>query len=298
MADKGRRLVYTQGIVILAVLSGLLLVVFGGITDRLIPLFAVGAFLAFTLSQAGMVIHWRREGGRHARWSLVVNAIGALATGVALAVVLVAKFREGAWVTVLLIPAMFLLFTRVKRHYEHAREEVRCTEPLSVTRLEPPVVALPVIGWNRATAKALRFALRLTPDVVVMHVSTSDEEAAEFCREWRENVEEPLRRIDRQPPATAVLPSPYRHLVKPLLDHVQRLERDYPNRQIAVVIPELVGARWWQYVIHNQRSSLLKAALLVWGDRHVVVINVPWYVTEEQENEPRGSSPLQARARD
>jgi amino acid transporter len=279
-ANKGRRLVYSMGIGILTVLSGILLVVFGGITDRLIPLFAVGAFLAFTLSQAGMVVHWRREGGPRARSSLLVNGVGAAATGVALAVVLVAKFREGAWITVLLVPMLLFLFRQVKRHYEHVRRETCCPRPLDATRLEPVVAVLPITGWSTVTEKALRFALRLTPDLIAVHVSTDEEEQRELREQWKEYVEAPLRAAGLPQPRLEVLSSPYRHLVTPLLKFLRGIEAEDPSRQVAVVIPELVEARWWEYLLHNQRATLLKAALLFRGGPRIVVINVPWYVEE------------------
>lgn len=282
-ANRGRRLVYSLGISILSVLAAVLLIVFGGITDRLIPLFAVGALLAFTLSQAGMVLHWRREGDGRARASLAVNAVGAAATGAALAVVLVAKFTEGAWMTLLIIPALLALFYRVRRHYEHVIEETRNCGPLDVRGLEPPVVAIPVTGWNTVTEKGLRFALRLSPDIIAIHVSISEEEEIALRSEWEDQVERPLGEASLPRPRLDFLPSPYRHLVTPLLKHIRRLEREFPDRQVAVIIPEMVGARWWQYLLHNQRASVLKAALLFLGDRRVVVINVPWYLEEEEE---------------
>lgn len=279
-ANRGRRLVYSAGIAILSALAGLILILFGGITDRLIPLFAVGAFMAFTLSQAGMVAHWKREGGRGAKASLGVNAIGAVATGGALAVVLVAKFADGAWVTLLLIPAMLFLFHQVKRHYDHVAREIRCPRPLQVRHLQPPVVAVPITGWNRITEKALLFALRLSPDVVALHVGTEEAAEAALREQWAEYVEQPLRGEGLPLPHLVFLPSPYRHLIAPLLRYLRRLEREYPGRQLAVIIPELVETRWYQYLLHNQTAAVLKAALLLCGDRRMVVINVPWYLGE------------------
>src|SRR5262249_55890449 len=147
-----------------------LLIAFGGITDRLIPLFAVGAFGAFTLSQAGMVSHWKRVGGRRSAASMVVNSIGAVATGVALIVIMVAKFAEGAWITLLLIPVFMLVFYQVRRHYRHVARKVGGPKPLDLAHNDPPVVVVPIAGLNTITAKALRFALRLSPDVIAVHI--------------------------------------------------------------------------------------------------------------------------------
>lgn len=277
-ANKGRRLVYSYGIVILTVFAGLLLIVFRGITDRLIPLFAVGAFLAFTLSQVGMVVHWRRKPGRGSIGSLAVNAIGALATGTALVVVLVAKFVEGAWITALLIPLLLALFYRVNWHYAHVRQETECKHPLDTEDLQPPLVIVLVAEWDAISEKALRFGLRLSPNLLALHICTGDDDEHQFRREWTGYVEQPLRAAGKQEPQLLVVRSPYRHLITPVIRQLRRLEREHPTRQLAVIIPELVETRWWQYLLHNQRAAMLKAALLFWGDRRIAVINVPWYL--------------------
>jgi len=187
-ASRGRRLVYSHGIYVLAFLCGFLLILFGGVTDRLIPLFAVGAFLAFTLSQAGMVAHWKRQGGRRSRSSMFVNALGATATATTVVVVSVAKFAEGAWLTTLLIAGV--------------------------------------------TA-----------------------------------------------PKLVVLNSPYRFVINPILDYILEIEEKNPDREIAVLVPELVVQRWYHYFLHNQRAALLKALLLLKGNQRIIVIDVPWYLS-------------------
>jgi amino acid transporter len=278
-AHRGRRLVFSTGIYMLTALSALLLILFGGVTDRLIPLFAVGAFLAFTLSQAGMVVHWRKVSGPGAVRSMLVNGAGAVATGVTLLVVLVAKFTEGAWVTVLLIGGLVWLFLSVRGHYQHVVKETRCSTPLDVTDLKPPLVVVPVRRWDTLAQKGLRFALKLSPDVYAVHVAAHEEEAAGLRQEWAHCVEEPARRAGLPPPRLEILPSPYRRLLTPLLDYIARLRTEYPDRQIAVIIPELAETHWYQYLLHNQRAAGLKAALLLRGDQRVVVINVPWYLS-------------------
>ena len=171
-AHRGRRLVYSQGILVLAVLSGGLLIAFDGITDHLIPLFAVGAFLAFTLSQAGMVEHWRRVGGEHAGKSMVINAAGAVCTAVTLVIVMVSKFAEGAWVVMLLVPLNVVMFYIVRAHYQKVGREVATDLPLNVDGLEPPVVLLPVRGWSAITRKALRFALKISTEIYArLHIA-------------------------------------------------------------------------------------------------------------------------------
>lgn len=284
-ANRGRRLVYSLGIVILAVLSGLLLIAFGGITDRLIPLFAIGAFGAFTLSQAGMVMHWRTHPARSPqeraknRASLTINAVGAVATGVALAVVLATKFLEGAWITLLLIPGLIILFERTKGHYVHVVEQTRRHEPLDLSNLKPPVVVVPLRQWSIITEKALRFGLQMSPDVIAVHISATEDEAAHLRQRWAGYVEEPARLAGVPSPRLIVIASPYRRLFHPLYRILKRLEGEYPDRMIAVIIPELVGSHWYEYLLHNQRATALKAALLLNGDQRVVVVNVPWYLS-------------------
>jgi amino acid transporter len=279
-AHRGRRLVYSQGIVVLAVLSAGLLIVFGGITDRLIPLFAVGAFLAFTLSQAGMVAHWRRVGGEHAGASMAVNGAGAVCTAVTLAVVLVAKFVEGAWVMILLIPALLALFQSVHAHYRAVGREVATDQPLDAEGLEPPLALLPVRGWSAITRKAMRLALKLSPEVYALHIAGDERAMLALEDGWEALVRAPARAAHRPAPKLIVIYSPYRRLYAPLKEIVSELQRTHPGRDIAVIVPELVGTRWYHYVLHNQTASLIKAYLRLSGFRRVVVVSVPWYLDD------------------
>jgi amino acid transporter len=277
-AARGRRLVFSLGIYVLTASAALLLVVFGGITDRLIPLFAIGAFLAFTLSQAGMVAHWRRVGGPHARRNLVINGVGAAATAVTLGVVLIAKLSAGAWITLLLIPLLLVIFTRVQQHYAQVTRETACETPLDLTDLRKPIVVVPIKGWDRIARKGLRFALKLSPEVYAVHVCIEGREEA-LRRQWAELVEQPAQAAGLPSPRLVVIPSPYRHLFSLLLTYITQLKDAHPNRQIAVIIPQLVEQHWYHDLLHNQDATILKALLLLRGDQRVVVINVPWYVT-------------------
>src|SRR6202041_292468 len=159
---RGRRLLYSHGIVALVGFTALLLIVFGGVTDRLIPLFAIGAFLAFTLSQAGMVVHWKRQGGKGALQRMIINGVGAIATGITLVVVLVAKFTEGAWITAILVPALIIIMSAVKRHYDRVARQIAVDCPMRVENLIEPLVILPLDRWSRITEKGLRFALKIS----------------------------------------------------------------------------------------------------------------------------------------
>jgi amino acid transporter len=277
-ASRGRRLVYSQGITVLTVLAGLLLVLFGGVTDRLIPLFAVGAFLAFTLSQAGMVVHWRRAGGAVAWRRMLVNGLGATATAVTLLVVLAAKFLEGAWVALVLVPGMLVVFAAVRRHYHAVALEIAQPGPLDVGDLQAPIVVVPLSGWNRIAHKALRFAFKLASEIHVVYVR-SDERPSDLPEHWGHLVEEPTRRAGLPTPRLVVIDSPYRRTLTPLFDYVMTVRDRHPGRQIAVLIPELVESRWYHNLLHNQRAQALKAMLLFYGGQQVVVIDVPWYLT-------------------
>jgi amino acid transporter len=276
-ASRGRRLVFSQGIWVLAVLCAGLLILFGGVTDRLIPLFAVGAFLAFTLSQAGMVAHWKRIGGQGSRRSILVNGLGAVATATTVMVVTVAKFIEGAWVTVLLIPALMMVMIAIRRHYRLVEAEVANPTPLDLANMRAPLVVVPILTWNRVAQKALRFALTQSSDVQVLHIDCEKDDGS-FCQTWDRYVEEPAKQAGRVAPRLVELPSPYRFVIYPILNYILDLERNNPDRQIAVLIPELVERHWYHYFLHNQRAEWLRALLLTKGSQRIILVNVPWHI--------------------
>jgi len=277
-ASRGRRLVYSQGIYALTFLSALLLIIFGGVTDRLIPLFAIGAFLAFTLSQAGMVEHWRRVGGGRKLHNMLINGVGAVATGVTLVVVFVAKFSEGAWITALLIPLMLMTFGAVRRHYHRVEIEISNSRPLDAAGLRPPIVIVPMHEWNKMSQKGLRFALKISPDIIVVRVRANDKKD-ELRERWPDLVEAPARAAGLPAPRLVQLPSPYRHVLNPIIDYVFQTRDQNPDRQIVVLVPELVAYRWYHHLLHNKRAGMLKTLLLLRGDQNIVVINVPWYLS-------------------
>ena len=276
-ASRGRRLIYSQGVYALALLTGVLLIIFGGVTDRLIPLYAVGAFMAFTLSQSGMVWHWKRIGGRGAARNMLVNGIGAAATGITTAVVLVAKFVEGAWITMVLIPGLLTLMSAIRRQYHKVALQVGSQTPLELHSFKPPLVVVPIDRWSMLAKRALRFAITVSPEVVAVHVD-SGERTIYLQKEWHDNVEAPVLELGMNPPKLVVVPSPYRFVINPIVDFILELDRKNPDRQIAVLIPELVEQRWYYYILHNQRAAALKAMLYAKGTQSIVVINVPWYL--------------------
>src|SRR6266852_1793433 len=277
---RGRRLVYTYGIVVLALLSGGLLILFGGVTDRLIPLYAVGAFLAFTLSQSGMVLHWRKNRGPHWRKSALVNGLGALVTGITVVVVLVAKFVEGAWITLLFIPLTIFFFIVVRRHYHFVKTLTTCKVPVDAASFsQQPIAVIPIDRWSNITRQGIEFAARLSQEVIALHVDPTKQ--SELLQEdWERYVEQPFRTAGREPPKLLLLPSPYRFIIIPIVQFILGLSREHPDRSIIVVIPELVEDRWYEYFLHNQRGRLLEWALIVGGNERIFTVSAPWYVGE------------------
>lgn len=298
-AHAGRRLVFSTGIVFLAAMAAILLFAFDGRTDRLVPLFAVGAFGAFTLSQAGMVRHWlARRGEPGARHSLLVNAIGAASTGATLAVILVSKFLEGAWITVLFVPALVLLFLRTRGTYDAAERACEQVEALDPTGLRPPLVVVPLRRLDAVTVKALRFGLGISPDVHAVQVVAEGHPVEDLRAAWVRKVDAPARAAGLRPPELAIVRSRFRQVVDPLLGYVHRIAADDPARFVAVIVPELVEQRWYHYLLFSHTATALKMMLLFRGGPQVVVVNAPWYLRLGRRRRwhlRRGRVPLAAR---
>jgi hypothetical protein len=208
-----------------------------------------------------------------------VNGVGATATAVTVAVVLVAKFTEGAWITLLLIPGLMLLMRSVKRHYGQVEHEIGVTRPIDAMDLNPPLVVLPIERWNAVSEKALRFAWTISPEIRVLHIECG-EETDRLRQRWGEIVEAPAKAAGLPAPALIVLQSPFRFVVRPILEYVLNLETDLPSRNVAVLLPELVESRWYYSLLHNNRSTILRALLLFKGHQRTTVINIPWYLSE------------------
>jgi len=275
---RGRRLLFSHGIYALTGFTALILIAFGGVTDKLIPLYAIGAFMAFTLSQAGMVRHWQKEPNHPGRrWHMFVNGTGAVATGITTIVVLASKFIAGAWVTAILIPFLILIMYSVKKHYTRVQGEMKEMTPLSVENLEEPIVVIPMAGWNRVSEKAMRFGLLMSKEIKVVHVHSEDEGHG-IEEEWDEKILLPIRSKGMAEPELVTIHSSYRFIISPLMNYILSLEADHPGRKVAVLLPELVVRHWWENLLHNQRVSLLKLFLLVKGNQRIVVINIPWYL--------------------
>ena len=304
-ALPGRRLVYTAGVLFLAVGAGILLAAFGGITDRLIPLFAVGAFLSFTLSQAGMAVHWRRRrAGIADRARLLVNGLGALATGTALTIILVAKFASGAWLTLIVIPLTLALLHVTGRYYRDLDRQVLegSNRAMEAGDERPPVVLIPLERWDRMAMRALQVAVRLSPDVIPLHLTDPDGPDAEhesgLRDDWQRFVALPAERRGHGAPSLKIEPSPFRSVLAPVLREVSVQRAD--GRSVIVVMSELAGARWWEAVLHTRRAQRLRTRILRHGGTAVSVLVVPWQLaapaTERvlDDEEPAVASPVAA----
>ena len=274
LTSLGDRFAFTNGVFLLAGLTAALIIFFQGDSHALVPLFAVGAFLAFTLSQAGMVIHWLNERGPGWAVKAGINGVGALATATTLAVVAVSKFLEGAWITVLVIPLLVAGFYRVYRHYAEVKSQLSLHGlPPSLKPVPPARVVVLIGGVHRGMVNAVAFAQSISTNVTGVFVELVPGEGAQVAREWQEWwPDTPLQ----------VLPSPYRSIVVPLLEFLERTDQEHNDGQLAVVVlPEFVTTRWWQNLLHNQSAWLIKAALLYsrrTPGRERVIIDVPYHL--------------------
>lgn len=284
-AVPGRRLVYSVGILFLASGAGLLLLAFGGITDRLIPLFAVGAFAVFTLCQAGMAVHWWRnaESGGTIRLRIAVNGVGAVATGTALAIILAAKFVAGAWLTVIVIPGAVLLLRAVHGYYARVDRQILTGRHrrLDLTDHTPPVVLIPIQRWDRVAQAAVHYAVRISPDVTALHFTDlegpdSDDREKSLRKDWRRFVEQPAIEAGLPPPRLILESSPYRSVVGPLLRAIRDIRRRVPGRPVAVVLPQLLEGRWWETLLHTHRERRLRRQLMRAIGPDLAIVGIAW----------------------
>ncbi len=268
MATFGDRLVFSNGIIILGFFACLLLVVFQGDTHALIPLYAIGVFVSFSLSQAGMVRRWLIKKGLHWRKKLIVNGVGAVTTGIATVIIAATKFMQGAWIVFLLVAALIMMFRSIRSHYKAVAEQVALTRDARPPRPRRNLVLIPIGAVNKAVVRAVDYARSRGGEVRAVLIDVDKEETALVEIKWAQwGCGVPL----------IVLPSPYRSILRALLDYVEEnLDKD-PDCWITVVLPEILPARWWQNILHNQRALLLKGALL-FKDR-VVLTDVPFHLT-------------------
>jgi amino acid transporter len=267
LANRGDRLVFSNGVLVLAVVAGLLITAFGGKTDALIPLYAVGVFVSFTLSQAGMVRHHQKEREPNWRRNAAINGIGSAATAVVAVIIAVTKFTEGAWIPLVVIPSIVALFKGIKGHYATVASGLRIDTDFKTRRMNHTVVVL-VGSLHRGVLEAISYAKSLAPNHLLgVTVVSSDEEQEAIETQWADrHVDVPLE----------IVHSPYRELTRPVLRFIDELEVRYPNEVITVVIPEFVVRKWWAHLLHNQSALILKGRLLF--RKGTVVTSVPYHL--------------------
>ncbi len=294
---RGRRLPFSNGILVLGAASAVLLVAFGGVTDALIPLFALGAFGAFTMSQAGMVQHWRRlarESGERHHGKMLLNGVGALLTGITCVVVVVSKFKEGAWVSLLLIALILALFVAVRRHHDFLERATRTASSLEIGPARPPLAVVPLRTWDAVALKAMQFAIGFAPQVIAVQVLTDEGLVDDLTDSWDDLAVKPARALGLEPPRLVVLRSQYRRLFQPLLEYVTALADTHPEHHVAVVVPALVEERWYHAILHSHSAATLRRLLLARGGPQIVVLETPWYVRdwipEQRRLQPRAGS--------
>ena len=264
LAARGDRLAFSNGIIALAVIAAVIVSLFSGQTNALIPLYAVGVFVCFTLSQAGMVMHWFRSRAPGWRWKAWLNGIGAVATGIVSVIQVVTKFVEGAWIVVLIIPLIILLLTRIHRHYAQFAAEVEFKGQSPIMPLHHSVV-VPVNSITKATSAALVYATTISDEVVAVYVEVDKRATAKIRADWEEwDIGVPL----------VVIPSPYRSVLKPLVEYVENLRLVMPGELVTVVVPEIVPKKWWEHLLHNKTAFYIRTAFLF--KPNVVVTSVPF----------------------
>ena len=264
--NQGDKLAFSNGIIVLSVVACALIWAFNGDTHQLIPLYMIGVFLSFTLSQTGMFLRWRRL--RPPGWKLTatINGIGALLTGIVLVIIALTKGRDGAWIVIVLIPLIVFAFRKTKKHYDTVAEQ------LTLRDWAPPqrrtnIVLVPISGVQRAVVNALRYAESISTDVRAVYVNDNTEQIEALKKEW-EKWGGSTRLV--------VLESPFRSLMEPLMEYIEQIERERSNAYITVVLPEFVPSKWWHHLLHNQRALLIKGALLF--RPNVVVTSVPFHL--------------------
>jgi amino acid transporter len=276
MTNLGDRLVFSNGILFLSFAAGGLIILFSGDTHALVPLFAIGAFLAFTLSQTGMVAHWWRERGKSWLLKATANGIGALATSTTLLVVIISKFLDGAWVTIIFIPVLVFMFLQVHVHYKKVANELTLRGlPPSLRPAPSPRVVIPISGIHRAMVDAVNFARSISSEVTAVYVELEPGAGEKIRADWEEQWPDvPM----------VIVPSPYRSIVGPLIQYLEEIDERLNDGRVAVVVlPEFVPSHWWQNLLHNQTAWLLKTGLLYRRNRYGyprIIIDVPYHLKQ------------------
>jgi len=266
--NQGDRLAFSNGILVLSAFAALLIIAFKGDTHALLPLYMIGVFVSFTLSQTGMVLHWRKKRTPGWRTSAFINGFGAVVTGIVLVIVAITKTLEGAWIVLLLIPIIIALFKATRRHYDHVASQLTLRNYVPQRRVHNTVL-MPVGGLQRAVVEALRYAETLSDDVRAIYVDVDQTATDQMRRDWE---------IWGGKAKLVVLDSPFRSVMEPLLEYIEQVENERTDDYVTVILPEFVPARWWQHLLHNQRALLIKGALLF--RPNTVVTSVPFHLAK------------------
>lgn len=266
---RGDRLAFSTGILTLGILAAVVLAAYGGEVEALIPLYAVGVFVSFTISQFAMFTRWQKR--REPGWKMgrIVNLIGAISTALVTLVVLVSKFREGAWLTGIIIVVLILAMRAIHKHYMNATRELATSTPLDPALIHHTVL-VPVATVNRIARQTLAYARSISENVTAVHVSSEDDDVEAFRTEWAK-LDTPINLV--------IIESPYRQLVQPLLRYIDEIDKQRPNDTLTVVLPEFIARHWWEHLLHNQTALRLKAALLFRPG--TVVTSVPYHLERE-----------------
>ena len=270
---RGDKLVFSNGIIALSAFSAVLLVIYHGDTHALIPLYAVGVFLSFTLSQVGMVVHWYKSREINWRANIMVNGFGATLSGVALTVIATTKFVHGAWIVIVLIPLSVLTLLKIHKHYLDIAKELRVEDDHTYEHPEHIKVVIPVATFTKVVANTIEYAISISNDITAVHIVLDDEKAKKLKAKWE---------IFYPGISLIMISSPYRAILAPLLDYLNGVEKSIkPYELIMILIPEFITHKWWQYFLHNQSGWILKSVLLF--NKSYVIASVPYHLSEPRK---------------
>lgn len=274
-AARGDKLVFSNGIVTLSLLSAILLFIFHGDTHNLLPLYAVGVFLSFTLSQVGMVVHWFKSKEKGWLTNTFINGFGATLSGIVLIILATEKFIHGAWIVVILIPVIVYLFTKINKHYLDIANKLRVEDSYSIEHPDHIKVIVPVATFTKVVANTLEYAKSISTDVTAVHIMLDDEKAQRLKARW----EKYYPNITLE-----MISSPYRSMLSPLLDYLNETEKSIQSHElIMILIPEFITHKWWQYFLHNQTGLILKSVLFF--NKNYVIASVPYHISETRKKE-------------
>jgi hypothetical protein len=228
-----------------------------------------------------MVWHWKKSSVLQRRRYMLINGAGAIATGVTLVIVTISKFTEGAWLIVLVVPLLILLFVRTNRHYRAVGQQIGTIEPMEMPTRQDPIVVIAAGGWNKMMQSGLKFALRLSDEIYVVQVKTETGSIEDLADNWELLIDNPARKAKIAPPKLVVLTSQFRQFFRPFLDFVAGLERDHPGRDIAVVVPDLIMNHWYEGLLHNNRGTFLRMMLRAQCSDRVVLISTPFHLGDD-----------------